>query len=279
MKKDFSHPDGRGGKSFDSERGTHVHKVCISTHENRFVESIQLFFHNGRETGRYGGKQGTKTDFVVLDGDAIVKVKVRRGWGTDAIKFFTRQGRESDWLGGKGGTVTETFSASNPAKQELVGISGRSGWLLDRVVFHFDKPIRKVVCKLEPIFEIAKNVGYHETTTIKYKVGSRDSTYSSQEMTKLATQAKANISWGVGGAGGGASFDAQTANAFHSASAAVSREYEYSKTVTIDARNHGVFLYRGVMQIHLCSGKTVTMQGECLVGSPTALVAKDYEFN
>lgn len=283
---DFSKPNGQGGHAFSSTRGERVKEVRVSAyrHPNNksvFVESIQLVFDDGKTTGRYGGNHGGRSDqssFHVPTGDCIVKVDVRCCWGTDALRFTTRKGVVSDWYGGTGGSV-KTFSAK--PNQELVGIQGRHGWLLDKVEPQFAAEVapNRVVCKLEPIYELAKGTGFKQTETIKFKVGSKHETYSESKITKFASQASAKVKWGIGGAGGDANVNAETQNAFSSASSSTSREHEYTKTIEIDARNHGVYLYRGIISIHLNNGEIITLKGSSLVGSPTSLVAQEYTFH
>mmetsp|Transcript_20315 Transcript_20315/g.25110 ORF Transcript_20315/g.25110 Transcript_20315/m.25110 type:complete len:280 (-) Transcript_20315:126-965(-) len=277
----FSHANGQGGNAFSSIRGDRVKEFYVSTQcekKSVYVESVKLKFDDGKTTERFGGNHGRLQSFCVSTGDFIVKVEIRCGWGTDALRFTTNKGIESEWYGGTGGGV-KIFRAG--PGEELVGIQGRCGSLVDKLVPLFATGVspERVVCKLEPIYELAKGTGFKQTETIKYKVGYNHNTYSESKVTKLASQASAKVKWGFGGAGGNANVNVETQNAFSSASCSTSKEYEYTKTMDIDARNHGVYLYRGIISIHLNNGEIVTLKGSSLVGSPTSLVAQEYTFH
>lgn len=279
----FGCPDGQGGTAFSSTRGDRVNEVCMSIYHNpngkQFMESVQLIFDDGKKTERYGSNGSTKTSFHVPTGDFIVKVDVRCCWGTDALRFTTNQALVSPWYGGTGGAV-KTFSAGEG--ERLVGIQGRAGALVDKFEPQFGDQVvlNRVVCKLEPLYELAKGTGFKQTETIKFKVGTKHDSYSESKITTLSAAASAKVNWSIvsGSAGGNASVNAETQNAFSSASSSTSKEQEYTKTIEIDSRDRGVYLYRGIISIHLNNHDVVVLKGSSLVGSPTPLVAQEYTF-
>jgi len=130
-----------------------------------------------------------------------------------------------------------------------------------------------VVCKLEPLFEVARCTGFHQSETIKYRVGTSTKQYSSSQISKFAAQAEAKVNWGTPGqASAGASVNSEMQSGFQSAFQATSEEHEYTRTMKVDARERGVYLYRGVNVITLNNGQTITMKGVSIIGSPTPLV-------
>jgi hypothetical protein len=126
--------------------------------------------------------------------------------------------------------------------------------------------VKEVECVLAPIYQIEKGVGFRKETELTIKVGTRNSTYSENQLSKFASQARAKCNWGVGGAGAEAIVQGSVESSFASASLEVSREEAYKEKIFIDTRNHGVFLYHGVMVMKLSDGCEVQLKGKSLVG-------------
>lgn len=144
---------GSEGQRFTSITSNGVRKVDMSTYSHPdgsrvIMESIQLVFDSGATTERYGGipptagagEQIESMSFCVSDQDTIIKAEVRSGWGTDAVRFTTRKGIVSPWFGGNSGSEISIYSAKDG--EELIGIKGFRGWLLDRLEFVFGKKTR-----------------------------------------------------------------------------------------------------------------------------------------
>uniref|UniRef100_A0A7S3V4L7 Jacalin-type lectin domain-containing protein n=1 Tax=Chaetoceros debilis TaxID=122233 RepID=A0A7S3V4L7_9STRA len=144
---------GSEGQRFTSITSNGVRKVNMSTYSHPdgsrvIMESIQLVFDNGTTTERYGGipptagagEQIESMTFCVNNQDAIVKAEVKSGWGTDAVRFTTEKGIVSPWYGGNSGSEISIYTAKNG--EELIGIKGFRGWLLDRLEFVFGPKTR-----------------------------------------------------------------------------------------------------------------------------------------
>jgi len=139
---------GAQGQPFSSKTGDKVKEVRMSTYthpngKNVFMESIQLLFSDGTSTERFGGipetagagSQVKKMSFEVDDSDAIVKAQVSSSRGTHGVQFTTKKGTVSSWFGSNCGPNTATYTGLDD--QELLGITGCSGWLLDKLEFKF----------------------------------------------------------------------------------------------------------------------------------------------
>ena len=72
--------------------------------------------------------------------DAIVKAEVKSGGGTDGVRFTTEKGIVSPWYGRNSGSEISIYTAKNG--EELIGIKGFRGWLLDRLEFVFGPKTR-----------------------------------------------------------------------------------------------------------------------------------------
>jgi hypothetical protein len=126
--------------------------------------------------------------------------------------------------------------------------------------------VKEVECVLAPIYQIEKGVGFREEKEYTIKVGTRNSTYSEKQLTEFASEARAKCSWDIGGVDAEATVQGSVQSSFTSASIEVSREETYKQKNIIDTRNHGAFLYQGVMIMKLSDDSEVQLKGKSIIG-------------
>lgn len=267
---EFSGPNG-GNPFDDGENLSGVAKVVVR--HGKYIDGIQLFFRDGRSTGFRGGSGGALSEFVIDDGDFLESVNIWSGWGTDAIQFHTRNGNISQKYGGNGGGLRTEGGRG----LHVIGMSGRSGALLDRVDFKFRQQpsdsVGTIILNLVPLFEVHGGSSGHETRTYTTKKGCR--TVHSSSLTKTTISADASgkvnaIAWSAE-----AHFMSQYTSFFTSALLETSEETTVTREVYIDF-SQPCFYYYAVVNVYTTGGGAYDFSNPAVVQSSTKLTNTRY---
>jgi hypothetical protein len=296
LRQYFSHANGEGGTPFSTTRGgNHVKKVVIWSWEicpqdgDALIVAVKLVFAD-RTSVRHGGNvsRGNHVDiFDVPEGDQITQAIVHCDWGTHGIQFVTKNGIRSKLYGGNGPHQLIWKAAS---MEELCGMSGRAGFFMDKITFHFRMPVRveTVYCYLVPHIEIAKGIGFRQSKTIKTRWGMTTSNteYNQNSIRFIAAEAMANIASALMEDERGYNTTTTTTNgstiaAFYSALSSTHVECEIEESFEIDTTSidRGVYIYTGCARIVMSNGDEIIMNGKsfCIHNEPIT-ISKVFSF-
>lgn len=127
-----------GGEPFDSGHQNLSGVAAVIVRYGKYLDAIQLVFHNGHETSLFGSATGgVRKIFRVPLNDRITKAVVWSGNGVDAVQFHTQKGLKSQKFGGNGGKQREAMGCAS-GQQELVGIFGKCGRCIDSIQFKWE---------------------------------------------------------------------------------------------------------------------------------------------
>jgi hypothetical protein len=272
LRQYFSHPNGEGGTPHISYKaGGHVMKVSIWLYETvpggtAVVVAVGLEFAD-KTTVRHGGEIGTanRIDFFdVASGDYIVEGIVHGDWGTHGIEFVTNNGIKSDLFGGSG-PITQIFKAG--VGEELCGMSGRAGALLDKVTFLFGKRIhlhvKAVYCWFALTVIVAKGIPYEGTRTTHVGMTSNDE-FSGEGLKIAVLEARAKITSGK--------LEANMENLkLHFLSTleeSILHNERHDSVQPVEIRTDGesgVYMYEPCVRVEMSNGDDFTLHGKWII--------------
>lgn len=131
---------GSGGSSFSDSypKNTLLRVKKVIIRSGKKLDGLQFMLSDGVNTlltPWHGGTGGGSGSFEVPDGQYIKTIELQTGKYVYRIKFTTDAGVQSDWFGGNDGS----YKYVSIDGQYLVGLTGRSGKVIDSIGFISNK--------------------------------------------------------------------------------------------------------------------------------------------